>query len=207
MRRQRGRDFAFEDLRPTRTALIVIDLMETYIAGTPCAASIIAPINRLAATMRGAGGLVVWVKPAPIMADDPILGALWGEARTSAMAAETQAGNGGTVWASGLSRDESDVEVVKHAASAFFPGKYDLPETLRERGIDTVLITGVLTNICCESSARDAATLGFRVVMVADANAARSDEEHQSALYNILRNFGDVRTSDDLITVFNQDTE
>jgi nicotinamidase-related amidase len=78
---------------------------------------------------------------------------------------------------------------------------------LRERGIDTVLITGVLTNICCESSARDAATLGFRVVMVADANAARSDEEHQSALYNILRNFGDVRTSDDLITVFNQDTE
>ena len=81
----------------------------------------------------------------------------------------------------------------------FFPGKCTLPELLRERGIDTVLITGVLTNICCESSARDAATQGFRVVMVADANAARSDEEHQSALYNILRNFGDVRTSDDLI--------
>jgi len=68
-----------------------------------------------------------------------------------------------------------------------------------------VLITGVLTNICCESSARDAMTLGFRVAMVADANAARSDEEHRGALYNVMRNFGDVRTSDDLIAAFSQD--
>jgi hypothetical protein len=40
--------------------------------------------------------------------------------------------------------------------------------------------------------------------MVVDANAARSDEEHQSALYNILRNFGDVRMSDDLIATLAQ---
>ena len=37
--------------------------------------------------------------------------------------------------------------------------------------------------------------------MVADGNAARSDEEHQAALYNILRNFGDVRMTDELIGV------
>jgi len=74
-----------------------------------------------------------------------------------------------------------------------------LDKMLAERNIDTVIIAGVLTNICCESSARDAATLGYKVIMVADANAARSDEEHASALYNVLRNFGDVRMTDDLI--------
>ncbi len=118
------------------------------------------------------------------------------------MASETAAGQPGAVWAEGLLREPSDLTVEKQSASAFFPGKCLLPDLLRARGIDTVLITGVLTNICCESSARDAATLGFRVIMVADANAARSDEEHQSALYNVMRNFGDVRTSDDLIACY-----
>ena len=76
-----------------------------------------------------------------------------------------------------------------------------MPDMLAQQGVDTVMISGVLTNLCCESSARDAAALAYRVSMVADANAARSDEEHQAALYNILRNFGDVRMTDDLIAV------
>jgi nicotinamidase-related amidase len=202
MRRLRGCSYAFEDLRASQSALVVIDLMQSYIEGTPCAASIVTPINKLAQTMRRSGGLVVWVAPARIGEDNRILKALWGEERLKQMAAETAPGSCGAVWADGLLRDPQDITVEKHGASAFFPGKCTLPEMLRARGVDTVLITGVLTNICCESSARDAATLGFRVVMVADANAARSDEEHQSALYNILRNFGDVRTSDDLIAAY-----
>jgi nicotinamidase-related amidase len=52
-----------------------------------------------------------------------------------------------------------------------------------------------VTNVCCESSARDANALGLRVIMVADANAARRDEDHNAALYNIYRSFGDVRTT------------
>jgi isochorismate hydrolase len=43
--------------------------------------------------------------------------------------------------------------------------------------------------------------------MAADANAARSDEEHQAALYNILRNFGDVRMTDDLVALIGEGTE
>lgn len=63
--------------------------------------------------------------------------------------------------------------VEKSAPSAFFPGRCRLPGLLQERGIDTVLITGTVTQVCCESSARDAFTLGYQVVMVADANATR----------------------------------
>jgi nicotinamidase-related amidase len=50
-----------------------------------------------------------------------------------------------------------------------------------------------VTNVCCESSARDASTLGYRVIMVADANAARRDQDHNATLHTIYRSFGDVR--------------
>lgn len=87
----------------------------------------------------------------------------------------------------------------KTAASAFFPGRCLLPELLAQRGIDTVLVTGTVTNVCCESSARDASTLGYRVVMVADANAARRDEDHNATLHTVYRSFGDVRSTDDVL--------
>ena len=65
-----------------------------------------------------------------------------------------------------------DEMVPKYRFSAFLPGASDLPARLRARGFDTVLITGTVTNVCCESSARDAMMTNFRVVMVSDGNAA-----------------------------------
>lgn len=100
--------------------------------------------------------------------------------------------------------DDADLLVEKTAMSAFFPGACDLPDRLQERGIDTVLITGTVTNVCCESSARDASTLGYRVIFVADANSARRDQDHNATLYTIYRTFGDVRTTDDVVTLINQ---
>jgi nicotinamidase-related amidase len=67
---------------------------------------------------------------------------------------------------------DEDLVVEKTASSAFFPDRCELAERLHERDIDTVLITGTVANICCESSARDASTRGYRVIMVADGNAA-----------------------------------
>ncbi len=199
MARRRGRRHAFDRLEPARTALVVIDLMESVIASTPCAASIVAPVARLAASLRALGGTVAWVRPAPLPAASPNLEALWGSDHLRKHVAQTAEGHAGKELAAGLDPEPGDLLVEKAAYSAFFPGRCRLPELLQARGVDTVIVTGVLTNICCESSARDAATLGFRVVMVADANAARSDEEHRAALYNILRNFGDVRMTEELI--------
>ena len=56
-----------------------------------------------------------------------------------------------------------------------------------------------MSNICCESSAPAARTLGYRVIMIADANSGRRDEDHNAALYTIYRTFGDVRTTDEVI--------
>jgi nicotinamidase-related amidase len=74
-----------------------------------------------------------------------------------------------------------------------FPGRCDLDERLRARGIDMVVITGTVTSVCCESTARDASTLGYRVVLVADATADVNDAVHNAALRTTYRTFGDVR--------------
>lgn len=71
-----------------------------------------------------------------------------------------------------------------------------LLDILRRCGVDTVLVAGTVTNVCCESSVRDAATLGFRVVLVADATAAPSDEIHNASVY---RSFGDVRPAAEVL--------
>lgn len=96
---------------------------------------------------------------------------------------------------------DDDLLVEKTASSAFFPGRSPLPELLDGRGIDTVLITGTATNVCCESSARDASTLGYRVIMVADGNAAQCDTDHNATLHTIYRSFGDVRPTADVLAL------
>jgi nicotinamidase-related amidase len=192
MARRRGRRYAYEVIDPSSTALVIVDLMQNFVDNTPCAASIVGPIEQVAECVRNTGGVVAWVQPAPSQEDDQVLSKFWGpQSHDDAV----------NSFANGLQPDHRDIVAQKEGYSAFFPGKCDLPNVLTARHIDTVIITGVLTNICCESSARDAAALGYQVIVVSDANAARSDEEHQAALYNILRNFGDVRESRDLISL------
>ena len=87
---------------------------------------------------------------------------------------------------------------------AFLPGASDLPERLRARGFDTVLITGTVTNVCCESSARDAMMGNFRVVMVSDANAATTQEEHDASLIALYLTFTDLMDSDMLMDILAQ---
>jgi len=89
--------------------------------------------------------------------------------------------------------------VEKTRYSAFIRGASDIEAQLRDRGVDTLIITGVATNVCCESTARDAMMLGFRSMMVADANAAPSDAEHSAALTGFFLFFGDVQFSEEII--------
>jgi ureidoacrylate peracid hydrolase len=95
------------------------------------------------------------------------------------------------------------VEIVPHVNrlaaacySAFLPGACDLPDILRARGLDTVLIAGTVTNVCCESSARDAMQLNLKTVMVTDANAAVTDEEHAWSLISFYNSLGDIMSTD-----------
>ena len=87
----------------------------------------------------------------------------------------------------------------KTAASAFFPGRSELPELLAGRGIDTVIVTGTVTNVCVEASVRDASTLDYRVVLVADGCAGITDRDHNATLHVIYRSYGDVRPAAEVV--------
>jgi len=95
-------------------------------------------------------------------------------------------------------RPEDEI-VKKYRYSAFMPGTSALPDRLRVRGFDTVLIIGTVTNVCCESSARNANMTNFRTIMVSDGNAALSQEEHDASLTAFYNTFGDVMVADMII--------
>jgi len=92
-----------------------------------------------------------------------------------------------------------DLEVNKHRFSAFLPNSSDLDALLRERGIDTLIITGTVTNVCCESTARDANMLGYKMVFASDATAAFTDEEHNATLLSMATVFAEVRDTSGII--------
>jgi ureidoacrylate peracid hydrolase len=91
----------------------------------------------------------------------------------------------------------ADLRVKKIKYSAFITGSSDIDAQLKARGIETLLVTGTLTNVCCESNARDAMMLDYRVAMLSDGNATLTDAEHAAALDNFLLFFGDVITTDE----------
>ena len=70
---------------------------------------------------------------------------------------------------------------------------------MRDHGIDTALVAGVTTNVCCETTARDAMMRNFRTLMVSDACAAMTDEEHAASLGAFYLYFGDVQSADEVI--------
>ena len=63
------------------------------------------------------------------------------------------------------------------------------------------LLTGTATNVCCESSARDAMMLNYKTIMISDACSASTDEQHSSSLNSFIINFGDVRTTDEVLEI------
>jgi nicotinamidase-related amidase len=197
---RRGKRHAYQVLVPARTALVVVDMVSFFVEEGVYERGIVPNIQQLAGTLRDLGGTVAWVLPGRTeitAVTEEFLGA---------DIAKLFSESGGTgplrdrVWREFDVRDE-DLIVEKTAASAFFPGRCDLPDLLEVRGIDTVLITGTVANVCCESTARDASTLGYRVLMVADATAARRDQDLNATLHTIYRTFGDVRPTAEILTL------
>ena len=71
-----------------------------------------------------------------------------------------------------------------------------LDEMLRRRGIETLIITGLVTNGCCDCTARDAFQYGYNVVVATDATAAMTDEEHNGALLSLAIYYAQVMSAD-----------
>ena len=195
---RRGRLHAFESLDSRTTALVVIDLDEATVGQDETWQRMIATVNTLACAVRRCGGVVAWVLSRSAAMPRHFT-AILGDALAARYFQDGRDGGPGTRLWPALQVEQRDVNAVKSGASAFFPGKCNLKEQLDARGIDTVLIAGAVTNICCESSARDAAELEYKVILVSDALSGHAHGLHEATLATFYRIFGDVRPSSEVI--------
>jgi ureidoacrylate peracid hydrolase len=203
--KRQGKLLSHDTIDAARTALVVVDMQnyfvaEGFAAEVPAARDIVPNINRMAKALRTAGGTVLWVQTTAT-------GALehWANHHKHMLTTDrvdkrltqlNESHDGFKVYPK-LEALPTDLRVKKIKYSAFIPGSSDIDAQLKSRGIDTLLITGTVTNVCCESTARDAMMLDYRVIMVADGNASLTDEEHAASLNNFLIFFGDVMTTDE----------
>ena len=202
---RRGKEHIYEDLDPAKTALVVVDLQNAFmmpgVAHSPCAVApeIVPNVNKLAKSLRTAGGKVVWIQTAfteesldswSVMHEMALP-----ERKTKRIEALSRGTKGYELWA-GLDVLPEDLIVEKLRFSAFIQGSSNLEAVLRQHGIDTILVTGTVTSVCCESTARDAMMLNFRTVMITDGNAAATDEDHNGALVGFYLTFGDIMSTD-----------
>jgi ureidoacrylate peracid hydrolase len=204
---RRGRYHWFDRLDAQKTTLLVIDMQEAFCAPgspaeVPVARDIVPAINELSGALRRLGVAVIWVLHANSHKDGC---SDWELFFNHVVAAEVRARTieslrpaGQTVW-SELDVAATDHVVMKNRYSAFISGSSQLERLLRSLGIDTLLIAGTKTNVCCEATARDAMMLDFKVVLVSDCCAALSDDEHRGTLENIIQQFGDVMTGSEVL--------
>ncbi len=202
-----GKPHPFDAIDARRTALLVIDMQNYFVkAGfqgeVPLARAIMPAINRLAAALRQRGGHVVWIRNSTTNTRQS-----WSNLhdwmatpdRMRRRYESMEEGHEGFAFWHLNDISPEDAQLTKTRYSAFIQGSSALEQHLRERRLDTALITGTATNVCCESTARDAMMLNFKTIMVADATAADSDEEHNAALSAFYGQFGDVQTVDEVL--------
>lgn len=197
---RRGRLHAFESIDPATTALVVIDLDAATVGSEDSWLRVIETVNTLSRTVRQRGGVVAWVLSSmPVMPKH--FAAILGIELATKYVNDGRPDGPGSKLDGGLDTADADVFAVKSGASAFFPGKCNLKAQLDARGIDTLLIAGAVTNICCESSARDAVELDYKVIMVSDALSGQAHGLHEATLATFYRIFGDVRPSGEVLAL------
>jgi len=149
---------------PQRTALINVDPQNCFIS-SPNDLAVLERINELAAVCREAGVLVIHTRHilAPDGSDAGVLADIFPELDI------VHRGSEGAEYHDHLVVDPRDVHLEKPRFGAFYATNLEL--LLRTRGIDTVIISGYVTNVCCETTAREAAVRDFRVFFLSDGTS------------------------------------
>ncbi|MSO69986.1 MAG: cysteine hydrolase [Alphaproteobacteria bacterium] len=154
---------------PSRMALVNIDMQNAFVEGTPLAAPngprIIEPINRLAETCRKAGIMVIHTLHVT-RADGSNEGTM-GELCEPVRAGWIREGSESAKLHPGIKVEKGDILLYKPRYGAF--SGTDLDQILRANGRDTIIVTGICTNVCCETTAREAGMRDYHVFFMNDA--------------------------------------
>ena len=191
---------------PAKSAVIVVDVQNDFCraegvlgkAGQPTGAAMkmIPTLQRLLGAARASGTPVIFVKTIHEAATDS-------DAWTWRLP-------GGSVcclkntWGAEFTEVAplpDEPVVIKHRYSGFINTRLD--SVLRTLKIESLIMTGVATNLCVESTARHGYMLDYHIVFLSDCTAAYSMEEHEGSLYNMRMHFGVVATAGDVIAAWN----
>jgi ureidoacrylate peracid hydrolase len=201
-----------EKIEPSHTALLVVDVQNDYCSpdspmgrngrDLSAAQAIIPNLQRLLQSARSAGTMVVFVR---MVKTDATESDVQREQRLrSRHVADTEEficrkdSWGGGFYE--VTPRPGELVVDKHRYSGFINTDLDL--ILRSNGIRTIVVAGVATNVCVESTARDGFMHDYYVVVPSDGSAAYKPERHAAALENIVNSFGIVATVDEIAAVW-----
>ncbi len=184
-------------LEPSRTALVVIDLQRGIVAMPSAPRSsqeVIQRVAQVVAALRAAGGTVVLVHVTPSPDGKDGLRPL----TDNPAAAST--GGPPPEWSEfvpELTPQAGDIVITKRQWGAFYGTELDLQ--LRRRGIDTILLAGISTNVGVESTARAAFDRGYQQVFIEDAMAAHDADNHAHTARTLFPRIGRVRSTEDVL--------
>jgi nicotinamidase-related amidase len=202
-----------ERIAPQHTALLIIDMQKDFCVegmgasrrsgrDLSCTRAIIPNLVKLRQAARNSGALVVHVGFLTLP-DHLSDGGPWlSQRRRSTYASDSfaMAGSEGAQFISELSPADGEVTVHKHRYSGF--KGTDLDMILRAKQIRTCIITGISTNVCVESTFRDAFEHGYYIVVPSDGTASWSKELGESTLQNVTHRFGLVAMVDEIVAIW-----
>ena len=166
---------------PAKSALLVIDLQEYFL---PMLSPIIGNVLSLIESCRAKGIKVIYTRHGHKDSDKDsgMLLKWWGDVIIY----------GTEKWnlIKSISPRENEPVIDKNRYSAFLGTSLD--ETLKYRKIEDLIITGVMTNCCCETTARDAFMRDYRVFFVSDATATVNEDLHLASLKNLAFGFAHI---------------
>lgn len=185
-------------LKPAHSAVLVIDMQNDFCAeagyvekvvGKDVSAcrAVVPEVMALVEAARGQGVPVYWIK-ANYDPDRLPEGMRVKQQEKSSVVCCGTGSWGGELYGVSAARGEAVIEKSSYSA---FAGT-EVERQLRERGIRTVVFAGVQTNVCVESSLRDAVCRGFYAVLASDCVASHTQPLHEATLKNVQFLFGDV---------------
>eukprot|EP01006_Ploeotia_vitrea_P004151 TRINITY_DN113963_c0_g1_i1.p1 TRINITY_DN113963_c0_g1~~TRINITY_DN113963_c0_g1_i1.p1 ORF type:complete len:234 (-),score=34.07 TRINITY_DN113963_c0_g1_i1:315-1016(-) len=194
-------------INPKRTCLLVVDMCNIFVSDIPQNRELrtpIAPINSIAKALRKAGGIVAFTNWGLDPGGHELPPAVKASFTPGSVEALTK-GSDDVKLCPDMDVADNDLHFDKIRYGAFHETKLD--STLRNRGITTILITGVLTDVCVLSSAMQASDRCYDVIMVKDGVATkqsplldRTVEEATNTTFALVNIFGALATSADVVS-------
>ena len=189
-------------IEPKKTALIVIDIQNGFVAKggfleLPAARKMLPVLQDLISACRERLIPIIYTRMSHQFMRSTTYPDLWPDHFREDGTPILAPGSGEFELIDELKVETGDIVLDKDRYSAFFGTKLDL--ILKDLDVDTLLVTGLASNVCCESTVRDAFSIGYRVIFIDDLNVTLNEEMHRSAVENIKLVFGYVMSSNDLL--------